>query len=89
MVADHVYGRRSFEGSNGPTSLLHFAAAVPMVGFVNGAGTDLNRANFIGFERYAETRFRNRAHRIDRAARAECATKPSRWPLGLRWLPER
>jgi hypothetical protein len=86
MVADRVYGRRSFEGSNGRTSLLHFAAAVPMVGFVNGAATDLNRANFTGFEGYAEARFRNRAHRIDRAARPKCATKPSRWPLGLPWF---
>jgi hypothetical protein len=77
MVGDRVYGRRSFEGSNGRTSLLHFAAAVPMVGFVNGAA-DLNPGKRTEFEGYAEARFRNRAHRIDRAARAECATKPSR-----------
>ena len=89
MVADRVYGRGFLEGSNGRTSLLHFAAAVPMVGFVNGAAADLNPANPTGFEGYSEARFRNRAHGIDRAARAECATKPSRWPLGLRWLPER
>ena len=85
MVAARVYGPRSFEGVNGRTSLLHFAAAVPMVGFVNGAA-DLSPANPTGFERYAEAGFRNRAHGIDRAARALCATKPSRWPLSLRWF---
>jgi hypothetical protein len=87
MVADRD-GPGSFEGSNGRTSLLYFAAAVPMVGFVHGAA-DLNPGNCTGFEGYAEARLTQRAQAIDRAAREECATKPSRWPLGLRWLPER
>jgi hypothetical protein len=89
MVANRAYGRSLLEPSNGRTSLLYFAAAVPMVGFVHGAA-DLNPGNPRGFEGYGETRFINRAQPIDTAAGAECATTPSqssrRWPLGLRWL---
>jgi len=92
MLADRVYGRGFLEGSNGQPSLLYFAAAVPMVGFVHGAA-DLNLASPTGFEGYAEARFTERAQPIDMAARAKCPTMPSqssrRWPLGLRWLPER
>ena len=55
MVADRVYGRDFFEGSNGRTSLLHFAAAVPTIGFVHGVA-DLNPGNRAGFEGYTEAR---------------------------------
>jgi hypothetical protein len=77
------------ESPNGQTSLLYFAAAVPTVGFVNGA-TDLNPINAAALEGYAETRFIKRAQPIDTAARGQCPTtspQSSRlWPLALRWL---
>jgi hypothetical protein len=88
MVPGRAYGQGFREGSNGRTKLLYFAAAVPMVGFVHGAA-DLNPGNRAGFEGYSQARLTRRAQPIDRAAHAECAAKPSRWPLGLRWLPER
>jgi hypothetical protein len=77
MVADGINGRGFLEGSNGRTSLLYFAAAVPMVGFVHGAA-DLNRVNPRGFDGYAETRFIKRARSM--------AESSPRWSLGLRWL---
>jgi hypothetical protein len=77
MVAGGINGRGFLEGSNGRTSLLYFAAAVPMVGFVHGAA-DLNRVNPTEFEGYAETRFIERARSI--------AESSPRWSLGLRWL---
>jgi PPE-repeat protein len=77
MVADRVYGRGFFESSNGRTSLLYFAAAVPMVGFVHGTA-DLTHA--AAAEGYAETRF------IKRAQGSEIASYTSgRRPLGSRW----
>ena len=68
MVADRVYGRGFFESSNGRTSLLYFAAGVPMVGFVHGTA-DLSPLNAAALEGYAEDRFINRAPRIDTASR--------------------
>src|SRR5262249_54061776 len=44
MVADRVYWPGLLEAPNGRTTLLYFAAAVPTVGFVNGAA-DLNAVN--------------------------------------------
>jgi hypothetical protein len=37
MVADRLYGRGFFESSNGRTSLLYFAAAVPMIAVPSGS----------------------------------------------------
>ena len=59
MLADRVYGRGFLEGSNGQPSLLYFAAAVPMVGFVHGAA-DLSPLHAAALEGY-EARFLKRA----------------------------
>jgi len=80
MVADRAYWPGLLESPNGQTSLLYFAAAVPTVGFVNGA-TDLNPINAAALEGYAETRFIKRAQRSDIAPQSS-----GRWSLGLRWL---
>ena len=89
MVADRVYWPGLLEAPNGRTTLLYFAAAVPTVGFVNGAA-DLDAVNAAVLEGYAEARFIKRAQPIDTAARGKCASTPPqssrRWPLGLRWL---
>jgi hypothetical protein len=79
MVADHLYGPRFLEGSNGRTKLLYFAAAVPMVGFVHGTA-DLNPLDAAAAEGYAETRFIKRAQGSDIAPYTS-----GRRPLGLRW----
>jgi hypothetical protein len=88
MVADRVYWPGLLEAPNGGTTLLYFAAAVPAVGFVNGAA-DLNAVNAAALEGYAEARFVNRAPRMD-TAHGKCPTtspQSSRlWPLALRWL---
>jgi len=89
MVADRVYWPGLLEAPKGRTTLLYFAAAVPTVGFVNGAA-DLNAVNATVLEGYAEARFIKRAQLIDTAARGKCASTPPqssrRWPLGLRWF---
>jgi len=64
MIADRAYWSGLLEHRNGRASLLYFAAAVPTVGFVNGA-TDLNPINAAALEGYAETRFIKRAQRSD------------------------
>ena len=80
MVADRAYRQGLREPSSGRTNLLYFAAAVPNVGFVNGA-TDLNPLDAAALEGYAETRFIKRAQRSDIAPQTS-----GRWPLGLLWL---
>jgi hypothetical protein len=60
MVADRVYWPGLLNAPNGRTTLLYFAAAVPAVGFVNGAA-DLNAVNAAPLEGYAEARFVKRA----------------------------
>jgi hypothetical protein len=80
MVADRAYRQGLREPPSGRTNLLYFAAAVPNVGFVNGA-TDLNPLDAEALEGYAETRFIKRAQRSDIAPQTS-----GRWPLGLRWL---
>jgi hypothetical protein len=80
MVADRFYGRGFFESSNGRTSLLYFAAAVPMVGFVHGTA-DLNPLDAAAAEGHAETRFIKRAEGIGIARHTS-----GRRPLGPRWF---
>jgi hypothetical protein len=80
MVADRTYWPGVLEPPNGRASLLYFAAAVPSVGFVNGA-TDLNPINAAALEGYAKTRFIKRAQQSDIAPQTS-----GRRPLGLRWL---
>jgi hypothetical protein len=97
MLADRVYWLGFLEASNGRTSLLYFAAAVPTVGFVHGAA-DSNSANAAGFEGCAEARFIKRAQTIDAAARVSarlrhlsaqgsrlwaCGGLPERWKLAV------
>jgi len=73
MVAHRAYWPGLVETSNGRTSLLYFAAAVPTVGFVHGAA-DLNAVNAAALGGYAEARFSPQLSR-------------RWWPLPLRWLP--
>ena len=80
MIADRADWPGLPEASNERASLLYFAAAVPTVGFVNGA-TDLNPINAAALEGSAETRFIKRVQRSDIASQTS-----GRWPLGLRWL---
>ena len=80
MVAHRAYWPDSREPPSGRTNLLYFAAAVPTVGFVNGAA-DLNPLDAAALEGYAETRFIKRAQPIVMLPQFS-----RRWPLGLRWL---
>ena len=77
MVAHRTYWPDLREPPSGRTNLLYFAAAVPTVGFVNGAA-DLNPLDTAELESYAEARFIKGAQPMPQLAR--------RWPLGLRWL---
>jgi len=89
MIAHRAYWSGLVETSNGRTSLLYFAAAVPTVGFVHGAA-DLNPVNAAALEGYTEARFIKRALPIDTAEKCSTSSpQPSTgwWPLALRWLP--
>jgi hypothetical protein len=77
MVAHRAYWPDLREPPSGRTNLLYFAAAVPTVGFVNGAA-DLNPLDAAELEGYAENRFIKSAQPMPQLSR--------RWPLGLRWL---
>ena len=68
MVADPAYWPGLREPPSDRTNLLHFAAAVPTVGFVHGAA-DLSPLSIATSDGYAEDRFVKRAARIDAAAR--------------------
>jgi len=77
MVAHRTYWPDLREPPSGRTNLLYFAAAVPTVGFVNGAA-DVNPLDAAELESFAETRFIKGAQPMPQLSR--------RWPLGLRWL---
>jgi len=78
MVAHRAYRPDLCEPPSGRTNLLYFAAAVPTVGFLNGAA-DLNPLGAAELEGCAETRFIKGAQPTPQLSR--------RWPLSLRWLP--
>jgi hypothetical protein len=69
MFADRAYTRGLVASPDRLTSLLYFAAAVPIVGFIHGAA-DLSPLNAAALEGC----FPKRASRIDSAGRGQSPT---------------